>query len=293
MAQIDLGKVVGDDGKSAYQVAVENGFIGDEQAWLNSLKGEKGEPGAPGPTYTAGAGIDITNNVISNTQTSAEWGNITGTLSNQTDLNTALSGKQETLTSGTNIKTVNNQSLLGRGNINIEENEVFIGDEQDAPESTKLLVDTEDDSWNNIGTEVVDTLSGNEANRAPSVRAVNEALENTEIYSTDEVRIGTWIDGKPLYRKVIQKNVSAYANETYSLSSLGISNQDIVIVNLGKSTAHYSSITGGSYSTVSYYVSSDDRAHVYVNMQHDLRIQNQNSDERTYYIVLEYTKTTD
>ncbi|MCQ2574565.1 MAG: phage tail protein [Alphaproteobacteria bacterium] len=41
-------------------------------------------------TYTAGTGIDITNNVISNTQTSAEWGNITGTLSNQTDLQAAL-----------------------------------------------------------------------------------------------------------------------------------------------------------------------------------------------------------
>ena len=54
-------------------------------------------------TYTAGTGIDITNNVISNTQTSAEWGNITGTLSDQTDLSTALSGKQDTLTAGSNI----------------------------------------------------------------------------------------------------------------------------------------------------------------------------------------------
>lgn len=35
---------------------------------------------------TAWSGIDITNNVISNTQTSAEWWNIEGTLSNQTDL---------------------------------------------------------------------------------------------------------------------------------------------------------------------------------------------------------------
>ena len=113
-------------------------------------------------------------------------------------------------------------------------------------------------------------------------------------YSTDEQVIGKWIDGKPLYRKVIQKNVSAYANETYSLSSLGISNQDIVIVNLGKSTAHYiSSITGGAYAPVSFYISSDDRALVYVNTQHNLSIQNQNPDERTYYIVLEYTKTTD
>ena len=53
------------------------------------------------PSYTAGTWIDITNWVISNTQTSAEWWNITGTLSNQTDLNTALNWKQNTLTSQT------------------------------------------------------------------------------------------------------------------------------------------------------------------------------------------------
>lgn len=46
-------------------------------------------------TYTAGTGIDITNGVISNTQTSAEWGNISGTLSDQTDLATALGGKAD------------------------------------------------------------------------------------------------------------------------------------------------------------------------------------------------------
>lgn len=34
--------------------------------------------------------------------------------------NTALAGKQATLVSGTNIKTVNNQSLLGSGNIDIQ-----------------------------------------------------------------------------------------------------------------------------------------------------------------------------
>lgn len=42
---------------------------------------------------TAGTGISISNNVISNTQTSAEWGNIEGTLSNQTDLQNALNNK--------------------------------------------------------------------------------------------------------------------------------------------------------------------------------------------------------
>lgn len=50
---------------------------------------------------------------------SAAWGDITGTLANQTDLDTALGGKQATLVSGTNIKTVNGTSLLGSGDVSI------------------------------------------------------------------------------------------------------------------------------------------------------------------------------
>lgn len=33
----------GDDGKSAYEIAVENGFVGTEEEWLASLKGEQGD----------------------------------------------------------------------------------------------------------------------------------------------------------------------------------------------------------------------------------------------------------
>lgn len=47
------------------------------------------------------------------------WGSITGTLSNQTDLQSALDAKQATLVSGTNIKTINSTSLLGSGDIAI------------------------------------------------------------------------------------------------------------------------------------------------------------------------------
>lgn len=53
------------------------------------------------------------------TDATAVWGQISGTLSNQTDLNSALSGKQSTLVSGTNIKTVNSTSLLGSGDITV------------------------------------------------------------------------------------------------------------------------------------------------------------------------------
>ena len=59
-------------------------------------------------TYTAGTGISITNGVISNTQTSAEWGNITGTLADQTDLNTALSGKADTSSIPTKVSDLTN-----------------------------------------------------------------------------------------------------------------------------------------------------------------------------------------
>ncbi|OTA50521.1 hypothetical protein BHL91_01020 [Limosilactobacillus reuteri] len=38
----------GKDGKSAYQLAVSQGFVGDLKAWLNSLKGEQGPAGKDG-----------------------------------------------------------------------------------------------------------------------------------------------------------------------------------------------------------------------------------------------------
>jgi len=49
--------------------------------------------------------------------TGVAWGAITGTLSSQTDLQSALNAKQDTLVSGTNIKTINGASVLGSGNL--------------------------------------------------------------------------------------------------------------------------------------------------------------------------------
>lgn len=61
-------------------------------------------------TYTAGTGIDITNNVISNTNTNAIWGDITGTLSNQTDLQNALDLKANTSAIPTKVSDLTNDS---------------------------------------------------------------------------------------------------------------------------------------------------------------------------------------
>lgn len=60
----------GADGKSAYQIAVDGGFEGDETAWLSSLKGEPGEKGDPGKD-----GKDCTVSTASGTATiaSGDW----------------------------------------------------------------------------------------------------------------------------------------------------------------------------------------------------------------------------
>lgn len=41
--------MVGDNGKSAYEIAVAHGYKGTEQEWLDSLKGLQGPQGEPGP----------------------------------------------------------------------------------------------------------------------------------------------------------------------------------------------------------------------------------------------------
>ena len=80
-------------GDSAYQVAVDNGFVGTEEEWLASLVGPQGPPGKDG------SDADVT----------AE--NIAAALGYT---------PQAELVSGVNIKTINNQSLLGSGNIDIQ-----------------------------------------------------------------------------------------------------------------------------------------------------------------------------
>lgn len=77
---------------------------------------------ASGATFSAEAiGNDGTYTDIQSSVSGGggSWGSITGTLSNQTDLQTALSAKQASLVSGTNIKTVNGSSIVGSGDLSV------------------------------------------------------------------------------------------------------------------------------------------------------------------------------
>lgn len=71
--------------------------------------------------YSAGTNIDIVNHVISVTGiTIPDVSNFVTSGEVQTQIINSISGKQDTLISGTNIKTINNQDILGEGNITIE-----------------------------------------------------------------------------------------------------------------------------------------------------------------------------
>lgn len=234
MPQLDLGKVVGDNGKSAYQVAVDNGFIGDEQAWLNSLKGKTPVKGVD--YFTAEDILGIESDILSeidvlhievvqtlptediDTKTiylvpkqgsqndsydeymyiNNQWEHLGSTdvdLSNyynKTETDTLLAAKQDNLVSGTNIKTINNQSVLGNGNIDIEGNEVYISDDDtNIPASAKIFIDESEGT--DAYSEVVNSLSGNEIAKAPSVRAVNEALTPTFLENSDTVSLASGV----------------------------------------------------------------------------------------------------
>lgn len=138
---IELITGAGDDATSvAAEVVVDiYSAVADARAIADELESKlasgyfKGDPGDPGAPGTPGQdGVSVTSVVQTTTSTTSEGENvITVTLSNGNSstfvvkngakgdpgVTPDISGKQDTLVSGTNIKTINNGSILGSGDI--------------------------------------------------------------------------------------------------------------------------------------------------------------------------------
>lgn len=105
---------------------------------------------------------------------------------------------------------------------------------------------------------------------------------SSDIYSTDEIVVGTWIDGKPLYRKVSELEPTFIKGTNYF--STGINNADAIT----KSILHF------KYSSKWYFdwdgllnrLYLDNGARYMVNTDSALTPQ-------VMYLITEYTKTTD
>lgn len=140
---------------------------------------------------------------------------------------------------------------------------------------------------NNIGD--LNLLST--TNKESVVSAVNEVQADTQelngrdTFSTTEKVIGKWVDGKPIYRKVLEVSLTSEHSTNYSVAH-GISN-------LGTFTRIDGILirTAGSYIPINSYSATSYRISV-VATEAYLNIQNVGYVGTAKY-VLEYTKSTD
>lgn len=121
-------------------------------------------------TLTAGTGIEITeDNVINNTQTSAEWGNIQGDITDQTDLQSALGDKVDKV-EGKGLST-NDYDNTAKGIVdNVTTN---LADKVDKVEGKGLSTE---DYTTAEKTKLSGIDSGAEANIIETVKVDNTAL---------------------------------------------------------------------------------------------------------------------
>lgn len=100
------GGAPGNDGKTAYELAVENGYTGSETQWLADLKGPPGEPGGPGQNAIIGY---LTNETIavpaSNTGVVSDWSGANGYYRVMDGNTQALSGIVFSVVSATGCTT--------------------------------------------------------------------------------------------------------------------------------------------------------------------------------------------
>lgn len=150
---------------------------------------------------------------------------------------------------------------------------------------SNVLPDYSNSSEN--GYVYIKATSGLAENQQENVlNAVKEYVDNSNSYSTDEVKTGgKWIDGKPIYRKTI--SCGALPNNTTKNVAHGISNIGKVIRSDG-----YSNNNAGIQIPVPYV--SGIPLSIWADNT-NIVIQT-SGDYTTYvntYITLEYTKTTD
>lgn len=145
-----------------------------------------------------------------------------------------------------------------------------------------------------INGKIVDTENvEDKTSNAPSLRLVKEMTK--DIYSTEEQVIGTWIDGKPLYRKVIE--MGNMTKEDYKIKAHNIQNikyariVDVVMQRGTQSSSNFQLFSvgnvGGKYNDTQVgFDTYMDTSNIYVYCTGD----------RTLFVgtaIIEYTKTTD
>lgn len=221
------------------------------------------------------------------------------------DIN-SWNNKQNLLVSGTNIKTINGQTLLGSGNITISggttidvqingtsivENDIAniltnspydsinpLATMEDVPEAiSDLINDTDFASTNNMNTftqtQTFDKIIAN------SIELIDDS--NINQFKETEILCGKWIDGSDLYRKTFQTTLAD--TDTVTINTL-LSSE--VIVNIFGSCNN-----GIKVLPINYYNSTThDRIETYYDSGDIYITSNFDASGYTGFITLEYIK---
>ena len=129
-------------------------------------------------------------------------------------------------------------------------------------------------------TSTTDTYSCNYINGA-----------RLEEYSTTEKIIGTWIDGKPLYRKVL--STVGLAGNTKKSIAYNIDNLDKIWIENGCAINALRIVT---VPMVGYNGNLSEKVDVWIEKQENVVKLYANGgwgNDWTFYIIINYTKTTD
>lgn len=149
------------------------------------------------------------------------------------------------------------------------------------------IIRNETGSSSQLKTSIPDSGSNNDVANIEAVR--NYVANNIEHYNLTEERIGTWTDGKPIYRKTF--NFGALPNNGFKNINHDISNIDIFTSIRG--IANRPASGGTNFSSIPIPYSSNNFVEIYAT---DTILEIHTSSDRSAYngyVTLEYTKTTD
>lgn len=134
-----------------------------------------------------------------------------------------------------------------------------------------------------------DRVTMDQVNQA--IDAVMSDIQTEEVYSAEETRIGTWIDGKPLYKITIALTTPASLNtdsKVYNLASLNI--DTLIDISGMVSPSNNTSSPVNYFGHDSYYIATwYNRGGSTLGV----RVGNSIFVSRPAYVTLKYTKTTD
>lgn len=132
-----------------------------------------------------------------------------------------------------------------------------------------------------------------------TISATSGGSSGDEIYSTEETRIGTWIDGKPIYRRVIQgitfQQNSSKQYSQYGTKALNIDCLVNVFGTICSNTGDFANLPFVQYASATV-LNVNIYVHVDANGLYAANVNNSAGsiwNTATATVTLEYTKTTD